>query len=238
MTFGWPERSTEHEDAYDRTPASTSHDSSSDCRQLAKCGLFSEEKHVSLFVHHTDEERHAAVARLSDADLVGRYWRLEDLAALTADERYRLKSYRFDTFGYENYCEKLVAHRPRDAADVANLTTVLDRWDAAFYNLRLWHLRRSVNELDHNPIAKVLIYEESRITGVRARLHVGVAAPLPQPAEATIPGATPRTRVGSKSSASQPRPSPEGINAVTELAASVAVLAEAINRLAEAITRT
>jgi hypothetical protein len=197
-----------------------------------------------LFVHPTDEERHAALADLSDADLIGRYWPLEDLTALTTEERHRLETYRYETFGYEKYCEELVAHRPRGVSDVANLTAVLDRWDCAFYNLRLWHWNRANNDVERNPIAKVLIYEESRITGVRARLQVGVATPTPQPLAAIISDPSSRARADLNSPVSTTRPpprkphaDPDGVGAVIALAESVDNLAEAINRLTDSIAR-
>ena len=63
---------------------------------------------VSEFVEPSDKDRQAAVHGLTDAALVGHYWRLEDLDGLTDDERRRLKRYRHDTFGFEEYCEALV----------------------------------------------------------------------------------------------------------------------------------
>ncbi|HZS23005.1 MAG TPA: hypothetical protein VFA63_18700 [Pseudonocardiaceae bacterium] len=188
---------------------------------------------MTVFVEPTDEQRRAALAELSDADLVGRYWRLEDLDGLTNNERARLTTYRYETFGYEEYCEKLVGHRPRGKSDVADLTAVLDRWDNAFQNLKLWHHKRAVTYPDRNPLTKVLIYEESRISGVRARLHVGVATP-PRQASATTPEIAPAVSIPPASEA--PAES-EGVAAVNALAASLAKLAEAIDRLTESMTR-
>lgn len=185
---------------------------------------------MSLFSSPADEEKRNAVAALSDADLVGRYWRLEDLTGLTVDERLRLQTYRYETFGYEDYCEKLVGHRPRDPTDVAHLTAVLDHWDRAFYNLRLWHVNRAHHDTDRNPVAKVLIFEESRITGVRARLQVGTAPSAPRSVPQPGPGSNARPRPAEI-------PDPDGVTAIMTLADSVDTLAEAINRLTDAISR-
>lgn len=203
---------------------------------------------MSLFSSPADEEKRNVVAALSDADLVGRYWRLEDVTGLTADERLRLQTYRYETFGYADYCEKLVAHRPRGAADVAHLTAVLDHWDRAFYNLRLWHANRAHHDTERNPVAKVLIFEESRITGVRARLQVGTVPSVPQthrpgarsaPAQhpATIPDPAPGNRDGLETPGSRPDADQDGTRAIIALADSVATLADAINRLTDSISR-
>jgi hypothetical protein len=200
---------------------------------------------VSLFSSPADEEKRNAVAALSDADLVGRYWRLEDLTGLTADERLRLQTYRLETFGYEDYCEKLVAHRPRGATDVAHLTAVVDHWDRAFYNLRLWHVNRAHHDIDRNPVAKVLIFEESRITGVRARLQVGTVPSAPPRSHHPGPGSTPAPHLdtipdpapGSRAGLETPASTPDGARAIITLADSVATLAEAINRLTDSISR-
>lgn len=193
---------------------------------------------MALFVDPTEQQRQAAVDDLHDSDLVGRYWRLEDLTTLTSDERRRLVAYRYETLGFEDYCEALVAHRPRGVSEVANLTAVLDRWDSAFHNLRLWHLERDTADPERNPIAKVLIYEESRISGVRARLQVGVAATAPRPPAATIPSSPPRADAPTKGpDADDNRRDHAGIAAVTALSESVRQLAEAIDRLNDSIGR-
>src|SRR5581483_11058467 len=167
--------------------------------------------------------------------LVGPYWRLEDLDGLRDDERRRLKKYRHDTFGFEEYCEGLVARSERGPDDVAHLSAVLDRWEAAFCELRLWHKDRSILDCERNPVAKVLIYEESRITGVRGRLGPRAAivehrsgAPV-----RVVPG---RTRVTSRSV--DPR---EEAGADAErvdgdgLTQAILVLARAVDRLSEVI---
>lgn len=191
---------------------------------------------MSLFVEPTDEQRRAAVADLSDADLIGRYWRLEDLTALTLDERQRLVTYRYDTVGFADYCEELVSHRPREARDVEHSAAILDRWDRAFYNLKLWHHKRSHSDLARNPIARVLIYEESRITGVRARLEVGGAATTRKPIADGPSAPGPRRIANSAVPGAKRRARHDELSAMIALAGSVADLTAAIHRLTDELT--
>jgi hypothetical protein len=205
-----------------------------------------EEGSVSEFVEPTDKERVAALHGLTDAALVGHYWRLDDLDGLTDHERRRLKKYRHETFGFEEYCEGLVARSERGPDDVANLRAVLDRWEGAFCGLRFWHHDRSLFDCDRNPVAKVLIYEESRITGVRGRLGPGVAVSRQR---LSVPPA--RVKSSSKGIADDigvdphrvddggvdPRGVDHGGADVTDLTDAILTLAEAINRLADVISR-
>jgi hypothetical protein len=205
-----------------------------------------EEGSVSEFVEPTDKERVAALHGLTDAALVGHYWRLDDLDGLTDHERRRLKKYRHETFGFEEYCEGLVARGERGPDDVANLRAVLDRWEGAFCGLRFWHHDRSIFACDRNPVAKVLIYEESRITGVRGRLGPGVAVARQR---LSVPAA--RVKSSSKGLADDIGIDHRGVDHgvidhggadlggvdVTDLTDAILALAEAINRLADVISR-
>lgn len=205
---------------------------------------------MSEFVEPSEKQRLAALQGLTDAALVGHYWRLEDLDALRDDERRRLKRYRHETFGFEEYCEGLVVRSDRGPGEVADLMAVLDRWEAAFCELRLWHQGRSIFDCERNPVAKVLIYEESRITGVRGRLGPRPAVVEQRPSIPTgrAPSAA-RTRAAARSEdtsggevsggvvsggASSGRES-SGEADVDGLTAAILVLAEAVNRLSEVI---
>lgn len=186
---------------------------------------------MSEFVEPSDKQRLAALQGLTDAALVGHYWRLEDLDPLRDDERRRLKRYRHETFGFEEYCEGLVARSERGPAEVSHLVAVLDRWEAAFCELRVWHQGRSIFDCERNPVAKVLIYEESRITGVRGRLGPRPAVVEQRPGIPTgriVPAA--RTRIAPRSE----DPSGGGVD-VDGLTAAILVLAEAVDRLSEVI---
>ena len=216
---------------------------------------------MSEFVEPSDKERLAALHGLTDAALVGHYWRLEDLDGLTDDERRRLKRYRHETFGFEDYCETLVARSDREPEDVADLTAVLDRWEGVFLGLKCWQHERSVLDYERNPVAKVLIYEESRITGVRGRLgprlavvdqHPGAPAVRARPPRARSPrgvsgrGASERSaaeRAGSTKTSSArtislgDMPTGDGGPDAEALTDAILVLAAAVDRLAEVISR-
>jgi len=219
---------------------------------------------VSEFVEPSDTHRLAALRGLTDAALVGHYWRLEDLDGLTDDERRRLKRYRHDTFGFEEYCETLVAGSDREHGDGADLTTVppadptavLDRWEAAFLALNRWHHERSVPDGERNPVAKVLIYEESRITGVRGRLCPRVGD-VDQHADALVIQSHPRPPAGrgrpkrgrftrveqgaDEHRVEQPRVGKStAVDAGPDAGAltdAILVLAEAVDRLADVIAK-
>ena len=192
------------------------------------------ESGVSEFVEPNEKQRHAALHGLTDASLVGPYWRLDDLDGLTDDERRRLKKYRHETFGFEEYCEGLVARSERRPEDVANLTAVLDRWEAAFCGLRFWHQDRSILGCERNPVDKVLIYEESRITGVRGRLGPRGVVADHRPGVPAAARVTP-TRARARSKAAGPVVN--GGTGGTDLTDAVLLLADAINRLADVISR-
>lgn len=235
---------------------------------------------MSEFVEPSEKERLAALRGLTDAALVGHYWRLEDLDCLTDDERRRLRKYRHETYGYEVYCESVVAHGDRhgagpggadDPACVADLTCVLDRWEAAFLGLKRWQHERSVLDGERNPVEKVLIYEESRLTGMRGRIGPRLAVVEQHPSTTGTRVRPPRARSargtrarvsersasersGSERSASD-RDDGSGVAATSRgisrpeapvdeagpdagaLKDAVLVLAEAVDRLAEAISR-
>lgn len=194
------------------------------------------ESGVSEFVEPSEKKRLAVLNGLSDAALVGCYWRLEDLDGLNDDERRRLKKYRHDTFGFEEYCEGLVALSERGSDDVANLTAVLDRWDAAFCALRSWHQDRVVPDPERNPVAKVLIYEESRITGVRGRLWPREEVPEQRPSVPAARITSIRTATSTRTRAARSeKPARPGAADPDALTDAVLLLAEAINRLADVI---
>lgn len=192
---------------------------------------------VSQFVEPSERERLAAVRHLSDASLVGHYWRLEDLDGLTDDERQRLRNYRHETFGFDDYCECLVAHSDRGADEVADLTAVLDRWEAAFRGLRLWHQERSILDCERNPLAKVLIYEESRITGARSRLEPREASADQRPGVPASRVAPPRVAPArSTPGRARGKSKIEDRMDDADLAKAVLVLAEAVDRLSDVIS--
>ena len=127
---------------------------------------------MPAFMEPSDEEKMTALQAMPDAQLIGSHWSTAPLASLTTSERRRLVNYRYGTFGFEQYCDQLVARRGRTTEELYNLRRVLDRWHAAFRDLRTWQYSENVERAGDalNPVGKVLKYEEASISTVRSQL--------------------------------------------------------------------
>jgi hypothetical protein len=116
---------------------------------------------------------------ISDDELIGEYWDLKRLDALTDDEKVQLVRYRRRTQGFEQRSLEFIAAipQPDQRVDDHDAHAMLGHWNAAWKELRDWH--HGLNDAraataedpdDRNPVSKVLRYEENAISNLSGKL--------------------------------------------------------------------